>query len=262
MFASLPMYDRRENAAAHDALWTGVRDRLGYGPDRLDHITHIEEGWARPDLLLGHICNLPYRAQFRGRVTPLGCSDYGLPDTPAGYYHSLFVVRAEDALRGLAPATLGRFAYNDALSHSGWGASYAHVAAMGMRFHTTMRTGAHEDSARAVADGRADLACIDAVTWRMLDAWEPCTDNLRVIARTRVSPGQMFITGPDYDATQVRAALTDAIATLPANHAENLGLRGIVPLPDAAFDLPLPPSPVAFPHDISPTMPDTSIEAI
>lgn len=120
MFASLPMYDRPENAAAHDTVWHGVCDRLDMPRTQLDRGTHYEDGWARPDLLFGHICNLPYRAKFRDRVTPIGCSDYGLQDTPAGYYHSLFVVRAEDAPRGLAPATLGRFAYNDALSHSGW----------------------------------------------------------------------------------------------------------------------------------------------
>ena len=120
MFASLPMYDRPENAAAHDAVWHGVCDRLDMPRTQLDRGTQYEDGWARPDLFFGHICNLPYRAKFRDRVTPIGCSDYGLQDTPAGYYHSLFVVRAEDAPRGLAPATLGRFAYNDALSHSGW----------------------------------------------------------------------------------------------------------------------------------------------
>ncbi|MCF2870129.1 PhnD/SsuA/transferrin family substrate-binding protein [Octadecabacter sp. G9-8] len=243
MFASLPMYDRVENAAAHDALWAGVCDRLDMARTPLDRDTYYEDGWARPDLFFGHICNLPYRAVFSDRVTPLGCSDYGLQDTPAGYYHSLFVVRAEDAPRGLVPATLGRFAYNDALSQSGWGAPLAAVTAQGLRFHTTIRTGAHIDSLHAVADGHADLAAIDAVSWRMFDAWEPRARDLRVIGRTRATPGQMFITGKDHDPAPIRAALVDTIANLPTDHATTLGLRGIIDLPPRAFDIPLPDAP-------------------
>lgn len=243
MFASLPMYDRPENAAAHDAVWHGVCDRLDVPRTQLDRGTHYEDGWARPDLFFGHICNLPYRAKFRDRVTPIGCSDYGLQDTPAGYYHSLFVVRAEDAPRGLAPATLGRFAYNDALSHSGWGAPFAAVSSQGLRFHTTLCTGAHVDSLYAVANGHADLAAIDAVSWLMFEAWEPRAADLRVIGRTRASPGQMFVTGRDHDPAPIRAALIDSIKTLAPHHAATLGLRGIVQLSDAAFDMPLPDAP-------------------
>ena len=176
-------------------------------------------------------------------MTPIGCSDYGLQDTPAGYYHSLFVVRAEDAPRGLAPATLGRFAYNDALSHSGWGAPFAAVTSQGLRFHTTLCTGAHVDSLYAVANGHADLAAIDAVSWRMFEAWEPRAADLRVIGRTRASPGQMFVTARDHDPAPIRAALIDSIKTLAPHHAATLGLRGIVQLSDAAFDMPLPDAP-------------------
>lgn len=243
MFAALPMYDRIENAAAHNALWAGIRTHLGRGPEHLDRDTKYDEGWARPDLLVGQICNLPYRAVFRDRVTRIGCADYGLTDTPAGYYHSVYVVRAEDAPRGLAPALLGRFAFNDALSQSGWGSAYADVTAQGLQFHTTIRTGAHIESMRAVTEGRADLACIDAVTWRMFEAWEPAAQGLRVIGRTRASPGMTFITAPQNDPAPLFDAIETAISNLPENHAQTLGLRGIKRLPDSAYDIPLPPAP-------------------
>jgi len=243
MIARLPMYDRPENAAAHDALWAGVRDVLGYGARDLDRETDHVEGWQRDDLLLGQICNLPYRAQFRDHVTRIACADYGLTDTPAGYYHSVFVVRAQDAVRGLAPATLGRFAYNDALSQSGWGAPLARVTEQGLTFHTTLCTGAHIDSVKAVANGTADLAAIDAVTWRMLQAWEPRAAELRVVDRTALSPGMTFITAKTNDPEPVRLALETAIASLSAEHANTLGLRGIKVLPDSAYDIPLPPAP-------------------
>ncbi|MBU2992847.1 PhnD/SsuA/transferrin family substrate-binding protein [Octadecabacter sp. 1_MG-2023] len=243
MIARLPMYDRPENAAAHDALWSGVRDILGYGDPQIDRETAYDEGWGCEDLQLGQLCNLHYRTNFRNRVTRIGCADYSLQDTPAGYYHSVFVVRAEDASRGLAPATLGRFAYNDALSQSGWGAPLARVNDMGLTFHTTVRTGAHYDSMLAVADGRADLTAIDAVTWRMFEAWEPRATELRVVGRTGLSPGMTFITAPQNDAAAIRAALQSAISTLAPEHADTLGLRGLVVLPDAAYDMALAAAP-------------------
>lgn len=243
MFASLPMYDRPENAAAHDALWAGVCARLDIPNTPLDRRTPYMDGWARPDLVLGQICNLPYRAKFKGRVTRIGTGDYGLTDTPAGYYHSVFVVREQDAERGLAPATLGRFAYNDALSQSGWGAPLAAISDQGLTFYTTLRTGAHINSMNAVLDGHADLAAIDAVTWRMFEAWEPRAKNLSVIARTRATPAQMFITGHDRDPDPIRIALSAAIADLSNSHAQTLGLWGLKVLPDAAYDIPLPTPP-------------------
>ncbi|AGI67283.1 hypothetical protein OAN307_c16100 [Octadecabacter antarcticus 307] len=243
MFARLPMYDRPENRAAHDALWSGVRGALGYGAAQLDRKTDYVLGWGRDDLLLGQICNLPYRAKFRDHVTRIGCADYGLPDTPAGYYYSVFVVRKADAARGLAPATLGRFAYSDALSHSGWGAPLAAITAKGLTFHTTLRTGAHINSVLAVADGRADLAAIDAVTWRMLQAWEKRTAELCVIDRTTLSPGMTFVTANTNDPEPIRAALRTAIANLAPDHANILGLRALAVLPDRAYDIPLPAAP-------------------
>ncbi|SMX37689.1 phosphate/phosphite/phosphonate ABC transporter substrate-binding protein [Octadecabacter ascidiaceicola] len=243
MFASLPMYDRPENRAAHDALWERVRDHLGYGPEKLDRQTDHIDGWRRDDLLMGQICNLPYRAEFHDSVTRIACADYGLADTPAGYYHSVFVVREEDAARGLAPAALGRFAYNDALSHSGWGSPLARITEQGLQFHTTLCTGAHINSVNAVADGRADLAAIDAVTWRMFQAWEPKAVGLRVVGRTALSPGMTFITAKANNPAPIKSALTEAVADLPAEHVETLGMRGIVTLPDRAYDIPLPSAP-------------------
>jgi ABC-type phosphate/phosphonate transport system substrate-binding protein len=209
----------------------------------LDRETAYDAGWARDDLLLGQICNLPYRAKFRDRVTRIASADYGLPDTPAGYYHSVFVVRTQDAARGLAPAALGRFAYSDAQSQSGWGGPLAAITAQGLAFHTTVRTGAHLASVHAVAAGDADLTGVDAVTWRMLQKWEPAAKDLTAIGRCCVSPGMTFITGRDNDPAPIREALAAAIADLAPEHAEILGLRGIAELPDHAYDIPLPAQP-------------------
>ena len=247
MFAALPMYDRPENAAAHDALWGLIRDRLRaaglLAPDALDRATHHMEGWARPDLVLGQICNLPFRAAFRDRVTAIAASDYGLPDTPPGHYHSLFIVRADDPAQAPQDCTSYRFAYNEALSQSGWGAPSDWARANGLRLQPTLRTGAHVLSLRAVATGQADLAAIDAVTFRNLSRWDPLAAAVRVIGRSHATPGMTFITAPGADPAPLRAAIADAIAALDPAARDTLGLRGIVALPPQAYDIPLPSPP-------------------
>jgi ABC-type phosphate/phosphonate transport system substrate-binding protein len=247
MFAALPMYDRPENAAAHDALWALIRDgfraRGIAAPEALDRAVGHMEGWGRADLVLGQICNLPYRALFRDRVTAIGAADYGLPDCPPGHYYSLFVVRADDPATDPAACAGYRFAFNEALSQSGWGAPAAWAAARRVVFGPLLRTGAHAESARAVAEGRADLAAIDAITWRNLMRWWPGAAGLRVIGRTGASPGMTFIAAQGADPAPRRAAIAAAIAALPPAAAATLGLRGIVELPPAAYDIPLPPEP-------------------
>lgn len=249
MFAALPMYDRPENASAHDALWTLIRDRLRSAglpaPDALDRATHHMEGWARPDLVLGQICNLPFRAAFRDRVSVIAASDYGLPDTPPGHYHSLFIVRTDDPAHAVPDCAGHRFAYNEALSQSGWGAPSDWARANGLCLRPVLRTGAHALSLRAVAEGRADLAAIDAITWRNLARWDPHAPAVRVIGRTHATPGMTFITAPGADARPLRAAIAAAIAALDPATRNTLGLRGIVALAPQAYDIPLPTPPVA-----------------
>lgn len=243
MIASLPMYDRAETREAHDRLYAAFRDHLGYGPNALNREIAYDASWNRRDLLLGQICNLPYRVQFRSRLTPIACGDHQLPDTPAGFYYSVFIVREEDADRGLAPAALGRFAYSDAMSHSGWGAPFARLAEQGLQFRDTLRTGSHEASVRAVASGRADLAAIDAVTWRMMCQWDPDVAALRVIGRTGLSPAMTFVTTAAHDPDVLRPALEAAISDLSDAEKDLLRLYGLRVVPAKAYDIPLPPAP-------------------
>lgn len=255
MIAALPMYDRPENRAAHDALWAGIRDGLRArgleAPEALDRETPYDEGWGRPDLVLGQICNLPWRALHRGRVTVIGAADYGLPEAEPGFYYSLMVARATDGLvdglmdGGGAAGAGPRMAVNSPLSCSGWDAPQEWCAHNGVAVGQVLVTGSHAESLRAVAGGRADLAGIDAITWGMLSRWAPEAQAVRVVGRTRATPGMTFITAPGRDPAPYREAVAEGIAALAPGHAGTLGLRGIVALPPEAYERPLPPAPPA-----------------
>lgn len=250
MIASLPMYDRPANAAAHDALWARVRDNLRdagvSAPDALDRATHYEAGWARPDLVLGQICNLPLRAMFAGKVAVIGAADYGLEGCPAGHYNSVFVVR-HDA-KGETPADFAnaRFVANSLMSQSGYGAAQSWAMRHGFTFDLPVITDAHDASLRAVVAGEADIACIDAQTWWMQKQDMPEAAQVRVIGTTDPSPCQTFITRLGEDTSLYFAAIEDAIAHLEGGGAAILGLRGIKSLPEVDYDLPLPPLPATI----------------
>jgi ABC-type phosphate/phosphonate transport system substrate-binding protein len=255
MFAALPMYERPQSREAHDRFWTLVRDSLRESglpaPDTLDRTVHHMDGWARPDLVLGQICNLPYRARFQDRVTLIGASDTGLPDAIPGYYYSVFVVRADDPATDPADYRNGRFAYNEGLSNSGWDAPQTWAARNGFAFPASLRTGTHFESLRAVAENRADIAAIDAVTFRNFMRWEPIARRVRVIGHTAATPGMTFVTALGHDPSPYRAAISAAISALSASDRDTISLYGIVPLPASAYDIPLP----------APPMPDLSAES-
>ena len=246
MIATLPMYLRPETAPATEALWALVRDGLrGRGidaPETLHPDIGMTEGWGHPDLVLGQICNLPWRARFRETVTLIGAADYALPGAAPGMYHSVVIVHRDSPIRTMDAALSARFAANDALSQSGWGAPWlwARDRAIDLTLHGI--TGSHAGSLHAVASGAADAAAIDAQTWRLLLRHDTAAARVRVVGRTGSSPGLTFCTARGNDPDPIRAALADAISALPARHRAAMDLCGIVDHPASAYDLPIPPS--------------------
>lgn len=248
MIAALPMYDRPENADAHDTLWAASRDALRArgvdAPEALDREIGLWEAWTSPELVLGQTCCLPYRTRLHGHVTLIGNFDYALPDTPAGFYRSLFVTR-KDEPGEVADFAERRFAYNQGDSHSGWAAPQIVAAEQGFRFDPTLETGSHRASAHAVAEGAADIAAIDWISWHRLERHDPeLVAQLRIIAPTNAAPGQSLIAAKGTDADTAFAALQEAFDALDAETRDILGIHGLTRVPVAAYlETPTPPGP-------------------
>ncbi|MFO7921719.1 MAG: PhnD/SsuA/transferrin family substrate-binding protein [Nioella sp.] len=253
MHASLPMYDRAELRPATDAFWALSRDALrARGLDAPDALTRGAASpwdlWTSPDLLLSQTCGLPLRARLHEAVQLVCTPDFGLPGCPFGHYSSVLVTR-----RDLADTPLDRLlprpAANEALSQSGWGALCAHAARHGLTPRRPILTGGHAASARAVLEGRADLAAIDAQTWRLLQRHEPDLAALHEYARTAPTPALPLITAKGRDPAPILAALEAALAALPEHHRAALGLRGFARLPLGDYRaLVIPPDPRDLPE--------------
>lgn len=225
--ACLPMYDWPEVRGATDALWAALRDALrAEGLAAPEALTRDDETiLTDPRLALGQTCGMPYRLGLHAQVTLLGAPDYGLEGCPPGYYRSALVVRAGDARTSAAFAG-ARFAYNSTESQSGWAALVAELGPLAPE--DGLRTGAHRESIRAVAAGAAEIAAIDAVSWRLAVAFEPAASALRVAGWTRPTPGLPIVTAGGRDPAPYAAAVEAGIAALDPVSRDALGLRGFV----------------------------------
>ena len=239
MIASLMMYARPELAGAHDRFWAMIRDALRDtgipAPETLSQDAPEFSVWTDPGLVLSQTCGMPYRLWLHRRVTLVGTPDYGLEGCAPGEYRSAIVVRADDPRERVEQFRAARFAFNVPFSQSGFAAPYAHVRPIGFWFQNRLQTGAHRQSALAVAEGRADIAALDAVTWRLLQRFDPVARHLRVLDWTAPTPGLPLITSPRNDGEIVLGAVRGALGSLSPSDRDELGIREVVTIPRECY---------------------------
>ncbi len=243
MIASLGMYDRAETASANDALWAGIRQGLGFGPHDLDRTSDFWDIWQSPELLFSQTCGMPYRIKLHESVQLVGTPNYNLPDVAPGYYYSVMVVRSGDS-NDFGEYPERKLAYNGPDSQSGWAAPQNYAAELGFRFENLFCSGGHLASATAVANGDADIAALDAVTWDLINAYEGVAKDLKVVQKTTPTPGLPYITSRAQDAGAIYAATQDSIDGLHVDQRHLLRLKGIVSIDAATYlEVPTPAAP-------------------
>ncbi|MEM8631420.1 MAG: PhnD/SsuA/transferrin family substrate-binding protein [Pseudomonadota bacterium] len=243
MIASLPMYDRPETRAAHDRFWHLIRSHLPSdieAPERLQRGSDPWTDWRHPDLFLSQTCGLPFRAELHKDLALVATPVHDLPGCPAGYYRSVLVARRTDTREDLHAFRGARLALNDPLSQSGWAA----VESAGVGFGSGRLTGSHSLSARAVAEGLADIAAIDAVSWAGISRWDVWASDLRIIAETEPTPALPYVTAHPDLVENLSAALAAAADQLSSQERVLLGTSAVIQLTvDRYTEIPLPTVP-------------------
>lgn len=233
------MYQRPQLADAHANFWSLIRQRLlAVGqqcPAALSQDGDEFETWLDPGLVLSQTCGMPYRNSLHNRVTLIGTPDFGLDDCDPGFYRSAVIVRRNDDRQNVSDFASAAFAYNQDHSQSGFSAAYHHVAPLGFWFERRMMSGGHLRSAIMVAEGVADIATIDAVTWRLIERYEPFAASLRVIDWTVQNPGLPYISRAGVDRTLIFDAVKEAIIGLDRKDRDLLGIRSLVPIPAEVY---------------------------
>ena len=235
----IAVYNRPELAAAHDRYWALIHRNLHDlgedSPEELSQSSDLFGAWTRSDLVLSQTCGMPYRLELKERVSLIGTPDFGLRGCPPGYYRSAIVVRTDDARETLGDFASARLAYNELTSQSGYCALVNHVRPLGFWFAETRSTGGHEASAHAVANGRADIASLDAVSWGLLQRHDPLAVQLRVLDWTAPTPGLPYISRIGANVDMLFEAIRSAIHGLDPIDRQALGLRDLVSIPASAY---------------------------
>lgn len=225
-FASLPMYDLPELSALTHAWWSGLaahmrREGVGDVPDVCTTPEALEPHWCAPNLLFSQTCGYPLTHRLNGKVRLLGLPVYACSGCdPDGFYSSMIIVPASSNLHSMQDCRSARAVYNTDDSMSGLLALRAAAAAQHDNaepfFRSLSKTGAHRQSLQSVADGEADVACIDAVTFALLSRIDrDLISRVRVLGQTPKVPGLPYITSMKTSAETVerlRAALRYAMA--------------------------------------------------
>ena len=202
--ASLPMYDLPELHAANDALWSAIAERLRAAglyraPATLARGEQGEASWIEPDLLLTQTCGYPLALGLRGQTRVVATPGYRARGCHGAFHRSVFLVRTGDAAMNLADMRGATLALNAPDSNTGMNLLRVEVAplAQGAPFFAgVVNTGSHARSVAAVAEGVADLAAVDCVTWAHLERFAPAlSGRLRVLGWSAASLGLPLVTG-------------------------------------------------------------------
>ena len=246
MFAALQMYDHPEVSHVWDRFWSAIHARLARHGIRCDEELRrpldYHQPWSDPQLMLGQTCGWPFVSGVKHDNAILGVLDFGL-DTPLpGDYHSVFIVSPQ--LAGMSVAELlanpdVTIAVNSLHSQSGYrvlGELTGEPLILPKSRH--FDSGGHRASLRAVADGHAQLAALDGVTWELLKRHDANVARVAEFGRSRPAPGLPLICS---NANSVHAALlqeivADAISGMDADDREALMLRGFVPATESRYD--------------------------
>ena len=230
------MYPFPQVRDATNNLWSAIRSTLGWGPTELEWNVVSPQVWDEPNLLLAQCCGWPLVTEVPDTIAVVGAFDYAVPDSYEGTYRSLIVTNTDRSLDELRsdPNTLA--AVNDHSSLSGW-ISFQNA------WHGQPKnfvTGAHIESCRALVAGRAQVACIDAVSWNLFEEFEPSV----VVGLTIVGQGPRIPCLPIFVPAQhaakvpeLRAAFAVAVADPALTQARAaLRIRGFVPLDRADYE--------------------------
>jgi len=246
--AVLPMYDFPWTAEANDALWASMSAGLAeagvQSPAVLSRGGDLALQWRDSRLIFGQTCGYPYATGLRNAVTLIAAPEYAFPGCEGAAHRSFIVRRASDPRRELAGYRGSTAALNGWNSNTGMNLFRAAVAPIAGRapfFRAIAVTGSHEASVTAVAEGRADLAAIDCVSFALIERGRPeLVACVAVLAESPLSPGLPFIASAGLGAPTIAAVREALLAALAdpnlAEARRTLGLKGARPTSPAEFD--------------------------
>ena len=236
MIVALPMYDEGRASAANDALWRIWVRMLGgrgiHAPESLDRSGSPWAVWKDPALLMAQTCSLPYVDFLEGSVRIFAFPQYSAAGCGEATYSSVIVVRSDLPGEDLAEFAGSTVAVNDRRSQSGYATLLMELERRGLPipyFGRARLSGSHSASIRMLAEGAADIAAIDCVSFAHFQRnGDPDTGAVRVIGRTPEAPAPPYITSGNRE-PELSAILHESLRETIAEPEGPSRLRSAIP---------------------------------
>ncbi|MFT5218122.1 MAG: ABC-type phosphate/phosphonate transport system substrate-binding protein [Planctomycetota bacterium] len=159
--------------------------------------TVSDSTFSDPDLMFAHTCGYPLMKHQRDRVAPVCVPIFDVPGCNGRLYSSHFIVPASSDIKQLQDCRGKTVAMNNADSNSGMNVLRHAIADLhpgGHFFAEVVETGGHLYSIEALANGLAELAAIDAVSFQLIKDDQPALcANIRIIGSSTQSCGLPFV---------------------------------------------------------------------
>jgi ABC-type phosphate/phosphonate transport system substrate-binding protein len=191
-FVALGMYAFTEQQqSCWQQLFTRFCELSGVAGDSVvlshDHDpAHLRE----PGLWFGHTCGYPLMMQLKDYVSPFCVPLFDVPGTDGPgtdrkFYSSRIIVAADSDIDSIEASRGCVAVMNNPDSNSGMNVlrhAVAEVSDSEQFFASVVTSGGHLHSLEAVANGSADIAAIDCVSYQLIADWRPelCAD-IRII---------------------------------------------------------------------------------
>jgi ABC-type phosphate/phosphonate transport system substrate-binding protein len=217
------MYDPPELQQVTDTWWQGLArlmqsQGISNPPNQLSRADDDAAFWRRDDLLMSQTCGYPLMTAFRDHLKLIGTPHYNVPGCEGALYSSWVIVRADHPAQALVDLRGGICALNNRTSHSGMNALRHALAPLadGRAFFAEVKvSGGHRQSVQMVAQGRADVAAIDCVTWALIEQVAPQElAGVRILTQTAKAPGLPYVTAAatdDQTCAKLKAAVHRAV---------------------------------------------------
>lgn len=202
-----------------------------------------EAGLHHGEQMVRHMCGITLAIAPAGRWRYLATPVLGDPAVPQGHYNSLIITPRDGELArvGDFDPALHSAAINEPGSFSGTIALAAHLAETGgMKLTSPLLSGAHLDSVTMVAEGRAQLAAIDRMSFSLAGHDRPDdVARVRVIDETAFHPAPPLVADGSLD-DDVTAALQAALLACPSlpewpEMERLLGVNGMMVMDEALY---------------------------
>ncbi len=201
--ASLPMYSFPELHSASSSLWRGIAKHLRQEgmkdiPDELVLGRPLVELWSNNNLLLSQCCGYDVVRSYRDTLIPLATPIFDVAECSGREYSSLIIVSDESPYQDVLEMHGTIAVANGPESHSGMSSLRQLVAPKhhkGRFFSNTIFSGSHTASLEMIRKGKADIAAIDCVTFRLLEVHKPETvAGVKILGRTFHAPAPPYVT--------------------------------------------------------------------